>query len=134
MERVFNRHKQDIANICDALESGEAPGAELWANLVDMEKFIKDTKKQIQSLVEDEVLKMNKGEQYYGCEFSIVERKNWAYDNSVIIDNAEQRVKTLKDIAKQAAKLKQAIATDDGELIEPAYIKSVTTSIKVKQV
>ena len=128
-------HEVIAGDLIAPLLSGYCDPLTMMSKIEKLQKVCDIATEKIKELAINERLKFEKSPTINGVEFGYMSGKsNYDFSNSQIIVDAENRLKSLKEIAKSLTKNKQPMAIDaeNGEVISPAIVKYSKDSLTIK--
>lgn len=128
-------HEVIAGDLIAPLLSGYCDPLTMMSKIAHLQKVCDIATEKIKDLAINERLKFEKSPTINGVEFGYMSGKsNYDFSNSQIIVDAENRLKSLKEIAKSLTKNKQPMAIDaeNGEVISPAIVKYSKDSLTIK--
>lgn len=128
-------HEVIAGDLIAPLLSGYCDPLTMMSKIAHLQKVCDIATEKIKELAINERLKFEKSPTINGVEFGYMSGKsNYDFSNSQIIVDAENRLKSLKEIAKALTKNKQPMAIDaeNGEVISPAIVKYSKDSLTIK--
>ena len=128
-------HELIAGDLIAPLLSGYCDPLTMMSKIAHLQKVCDIATEKIKDLAINERLKFEKSPTINGVEFGYMSGKsNYDFSNSQIIVDAENRLKSLKEIAKALTKNKQPMAIDaeNGEVISPAIVKYSKDSLTIK--
>ncbi|MBP8995010.1 MAG: hypothetical protein KBG30_14535 [Bacteroidales bacterium] len=128
-------HEVIAGDLIAPLLSGYCDPLTMMSKIAHLQKVCDIATEKIKDLAINERLKFEKSPTINGVEFGYMSGKsNYDFSNSQIIVDAENRLKSLKEIAKALTKNKQPMAIDaeNGEVISPAIVKYSKDSLTIK--
>lgn len=128
-------HEVIAGDLIAPLLSGYCDPLTMMSKIAHLQKVCDLATEKIKDLAINERLKFEKSPTINGVEFGYMSGKsNYDFSNSQIIVDAENRLKSLKEIAKSLTKNKQPMAIDaeNGEVISPAIVKYSKDSLTIK--
>ena len=128
-------HEVIAGDLIAPLLSGYCDPLTMMSKIAHLQKVCDIATEKIKDLAINERLKFEKSPTINGVEFGYMSGKsNYDFSNSQIIVDAENRLKSLKEIAKSLSKNKQPMAIDaeNGEVISPAIVKYSKDSLTIK--
>ena len=128
-------HEVIAGDLIAPLLSGYCDPLTMMSKIAHLQKVCDIATEKIKELAINERLKFEKSPTINGVEFGYMSGKsNYDFSNSQIIVDAENRLKSLKEIAKSLTKNKQPMAIDaeNGEVISPAIVKYSKDSLTIK--
>ena len=128
-------HELIAGDLIAPLLSGYCDPLTMMSKIAHLQKVCDIATEKIKDLAINERLKFEKSPTINGVEFGYMSGKsNYDFSNSQIIVDAENRLKSLKEIAKSLTKNKQPMAIDaeNGEVISPAIVKYSKDSLTIK--
>ena len=128
-------HNLIAGDLIAPLLNGYVDPLTMYSKIAHIQKICDLATEKIKELAINERLKFEKSPTINGIEFGYMSGKsNYDFSNSQIIVDAENRLKSLKEIAKSLTKNKQQMAIDaeNGEVISPAIVKYSKDSLTIK--
>ncbi len=128
-------HEVIAGDLIAPLLNGYCDPLTMMSKIAHLQKVCDIATEKIKDLAINERLKFEKSPTINGVEFGYMSGKsNYDFSNSQIIVDAENRLKSLKEIAKALTKNKQPMAIDaeNGEVISPAIVKYSKDSLTIK--
>lgn len=128
-------HEVIAGDLIAPLLSGYCDPLTMMSKLAHIQKICDLATEKIKELAINERLKFEKSPTINGIEFGYMSGKsNYDFSNSQIIVDAENRLKSLKEVSKSLAKNSQKMMADaeTGEMIYPAKISFSKDSLTIK--
>ena len=128
-------HEVIAGDLIAPLLSGYCDPLTMMSKIAHLQKVCDIATEKIKDLAINERLKFEKSPTINGVEFGYMSGKsNYDFSNSQIIVDAENRLKSLKEIAKALTKNNQPMSIDaeNGEVISPAIVKYSKDSLTIK--
>lgn len=127
-------HENIALSLLNPMYDGWCSGLDMLAKIAHLKKIIEIAETKAKDIAITEISKYGR-DGYINSGISITKkngRRSYVYDSQIILD-AEERVQTLKNIAKSISKSNIPVAdTDTGELIFPAKIEYTKDSLIIK--
>jgi len=130
--------KEEIARAVVGAEEGDTPALLQYANICEIEKFIKEAKTQIWGVVNDELSNYPKQFEEYGYKFERREGGRLiSYDNIKEVQDLKAALKECENRYKAALNASKSgvlgVSSETGEVLELPKVKFKKDSLIIKK-